>query len=99
VDAAGQRALRETAIGARHQVVATNALGTAHESLGHELRMLDDVGLTGPLRRQALKRVVQGAAMRSAAHCRYWASVIGGAIFSYMKGMNASSTWMRALRR
>src|SRR5262245_18377618 len=44
VDAAGKRALRETAIGTGHQVVATDALGKAHEPLGHELRMLHDVG-------------------------------------------------------
>src|SRR5262245_2609226 len=44
VDAAGKRALRETAIGTGHQVVATDALGKAHEPLSHELRMLDDVG-------------------------------------------------------
>src|SRR5262249_29724438 len=44
VDPAGKRALRESAIGTGHQVVATDALGKTREPLGHELRMLDDVG-------------------------------------------------------
>jgi hypothetical protein len=49
VDAAGKRALRETAISGGHQVVATDALRKAHEPLGYEFRMFDDVGCrSGP---------------------------------------------------
>ncbi len=39
-----ERALGESAVGARHQVLAAEQLAEAHQPLGHQLRVLDDVG-------------------------------------------------------
>ena len=44
VHAAGERALRESAICAGHDAVAANDAGIAQQPLGHEVGMLDDVG-------------------------------------------------------
>ena len=44
VDAAGERALRESAICAGHHAVTADDVGIAQQPLGHELGMLDDVG-------------------------------------------------------
>src|SRR6516165_12244205 len=44
MDAARERALRETAIGAAHDVLAADQLGEPHYALCDELGMLDDVG-------------------------------------------------------
>ena len=44
VQAAGERALRESAICAGHDAVAANDVGIAQQPLGHEVGMLDDVG-------------------------------------------------------
>ena len=39
-----ERALGEAAIGAAHHVLAADDFGQPHDPLGHQLRMLDDVG-------------------------------------------------------
>src|SRR6516162_4945174 len=44
MDATRERALREAAIGAAHDVFATDDLGQPDDALGNELRVLDDVG-------------------------------------------------------
>src|SRR5262245_56579700 len=44
VNAPVERALREAAVGARHDPVAPDELRQAHDALRYELRMLDYVG-------------------------------------------------------
>src|ERR1700688_2853826 len=44
VDAARERALRETAIGAAHDVLAADDFGEPHDPLGDQLGMLDEIG-------------------------------------------------------
>ena len=44
MDAAEERALGEAAIGAGDDVLAPDQPGEAHDALGHQLGMLDDVG-------------------------------------------------------
>jgi hypothetical protein len=44
VNAARERALRKTAIGAAHDVLAADDFGQPHDALGDQLGMLDDIG-------------------------------------------------------
>ena len=44
VYALGERALREAAIGAGHDILAADELSQSHQPLRHQFRMLDDVG-------------------------------------------------------
>src|ERR1700740_3621408 len=44
MNALRKRALRKTAIGAAHDVLAPDDVGEPHEALRHEFGMLDDIG-------------------------------------------------------
>src|SRR5215472_4426546 len=56
MDASVERSLRETAIGARDHVLASESVGVARDPLGNELGMLDDI-----------RRVADGARDEGAA--------------------------------